>query len=321
MKAFVTGATGFVGGHLVDALQAAGIATTALVRSERRAATLIERGVSTVAGDLRLVEPLTEALAGHDTVIHVAGLVAAKSEAEFLEVNREGTARLVEAATRAGARRFLLVSSAAAGGPATTHPLAGNEPPAPVTQYGRSKLAAEAVVRRSSLDWTIVRPPAVYGPADREMFRLFRAATLGLAPVFGDGSMRLSLVFGPDLGQALLDAARAPDTIGGLYYAAHPEILTSREMIATLGRVVGRRVRVVPIPGAVARAALGVTELANGLLGRATVLTRDKANEFLQSAWTCDPGPLTAASGWHAAHDLERGARVTLEWYRRHRWL
>ncbi|MEZ4587935.1 MAG: NAD(P)-dependent oxidoreductase, partial [Gemmatimonadales bacterium] len=276
---------------------------------------------ATVEGDLGDAEHLTRALSGHDTVIHVAGLVAARSEAEFLAVNRDGTARLIEAATRAGADRFLLVSSAAAGGPASAAPLDGSEPPTPVTQYGRSKLAAEVVVRGSALRWTIVRPPAVYGPADREMFRVFRAATLGIAPVFGDGTMRLSLVFGPDLGQALVDAARASGTIGGTYYAAHPEIHTSRELIATLGRVVGRKVRVVPVPGLVARVALGVTELASRVAGRATMLTRDKANEFLQAAWTCDPAPLTAASGWRAAHDLERGASLTLDWYRRHRWL
>ncbi|MEZ4588390.1 MAG: NAD(P)H-binding protein, partial [Gemmatimonadales bacterium] len=95
MKAFVTGATGFVGGHLVDALQAAGIPTTALVRSAGRGAALAERGVATVEGDLGDAEHLTRALAGHDTVIHVAGLVAARSEAEFLAVNRDGTARLI----------------------------------------------------------------------------------------------------------------------------------------------------------------------------------------------------------------------------------
>lgn len=322
MKALVTGATGFVGGHLAHALLESGHEVTALVRSPARGATLARRGVRLVEGHLADADTLRRAVTGHEVVYHVAGLIAARSEAEFFEVNREGTARLAAAAREAGIARLVLVSSLAAAGPTRPGaPLSGHEPPRPVTRYGRSKLAAEEAVRASGVPWTIVRPPAVYGPADREMFRVFRAATLGLAPVFGDGELELSLVYGPDLARALVAAATTPATLGGVYYAAHPERVTSRELVTRIGRAAGRRVRILGVPRPVARAILRVTDTAARLAGAATVLSLDKANEFLQPAWTCDPAALTAATGWAAEHDLDRGAAATLAWYRQMGWL
>jgi nucleoside-diphosphate-sugar epimerase len=321
MKAFVTGGTGFVGGHLIDALLGSGATVTALARSSGRGSTIARPGVRLVSGDLSDVAALARAVAGHDVVFHAAGLIAARDEAEFFAVNRDGTRRVTEAAGAAGVSRFVLVSSLAVGGPSGGRPLEGPEPPRPMTRYGRSKLAGEEVVRASGLAWTIIRPPAVYGPADREMLRVFRGAALGLAPVFGDGSTRLSLVFAPDLARAIVAAGSTTQTAGGIYYAAHSEIVTSRELLLTLGRIAGRRVRIVSISRPLGALVLSLTEVAARLGGRPTVLSRDKLNEFFQPAWTCDPAPLTAACGWTAEHDWERGARATLEWYREHRWL
>jgi nucleoside-diphosphate-sugar epimerase len=322
MRALVTGATGFVGGHLVDALLARGDVVTALVRSPAKAADLGRRGVILVPGDLDDRTAMARACADQDLVYHLAGLIAARSEAEFLTVNRDGVARLAAAAGEAGVRRFLLLSSLAAGGPALDgRPLVGDEPPRPTTQYGRSKLAGERVLEATALAWTIVRPPAVYGPNDREMFRVFRAARIGLAPVFGDGSQRLSLVFGPDLAEAIVAAGTSDRTIGRVYYACHPEVLTGRALVEIVGAAAGRRVRTIGIPEAVGRAALFATDLVARVRGRATVLSRDKANEFFQPAWICDPTPLAEATGWRAAHDLASGARATFQWYRAHGWL
>lgn len=322
MKALVTGGTGFVGGHLIRALLDAGVEVTALVRSAARGKELARRGVRLVEGDLGDTALLARTASDPDVVFHVAGLVAARSEAEFLTVNRDGTANLVGALAQRGGGRLVLVSSLAAGGPAPVdRPLTGTEPPQPVTAYGRSKAAGEAVVRASSLDWTIVRPPAVYGPGDREMFRLFRAAALGVGPVLGAGRMRLSLVYGPDLARALVAAAASPATVGGTYYAAHPEVLTSREVLRQIGAASGKTVRIIPIPRPLGRLALHLTGAAARLTGRATVLTPDKANEFFQEAWTCDPAPLTRATGWTAEHSLATGAERTVAWYRERGWL
>ena len=322
MKALVTGATGFVGSHLAEALRSRGHEVTALVRSPTKAAALAPLGVHLVVGDLDGADSIARAVEGQDLVFHVAGLVAAKDEAEFLRVNRDGTASLLAAAVRARVGRFVYVSSMAAGGPADKgRPLTGTEPARPVTAYGRSKLAGESAVREGALPWVIVRPPTVYGPRDREVLKVFRMARWGVAPVFGDGSQELSAVHGADLAAALVAAGTAPETPGKVYYACHPEVVTSAAFVRTVGRAIGRRVRIVPVPPALGRAMLAVTEASTRLAGQTTILTRDKANEFFQSAWTGDPGPLTRDAGWRAAHDLASGMADTAEWYRGAGWL
>ena len=322
MRALVTGATGFVGSHLVEALLEAGHEVRALARSPERAAGLAFRDrVAWIVGTLEDPNALRAAVERVDVVFHVAGLIAARSALEFRAVNRDGTERLLHA-MESTQGRFVLVSSLAAAGPSVPgRPRAASEPPLPVTRYGQSKLEAEEVVRAAGVPWTIVRPPTVYGPRDREMFRLFRAASLGFGPVFGSGSQELSLVYGPDLAQALLAIASSPTTVGDTFYPAHSEIVRTADLVRRIGQALGKHVRIIPIPGALARGALHLTGALARLADRPTLLTPDKANEFLQPAWVCDPAPLTAATGWTASHDLDAGARASVSWYREHRWL
>ena len=322
MNALVTGATGFVGSHLAEALHRRGDEITALVRSPRKAESLAPLGARIVAGDLDDPVALARAVEGQDVVFHVAGLVAARDEDEFLRCNRDGTAGLVAAAARAQASRFVYVSSMAAGGPAQPgHPLTGSEPARPVTAYGRSKLAGEAVVAAADVPWVIVRPPTVYGPRDREVLKVFRMARIGIAPVFGDGTQQLSAVHGADLAAGLIAAGTAPTTPGNIYYACHPEVVTSAAFVRAVGTALGRRVTLVPVPVRLGRALLGATEAAARLAGRTTILTRDKANEFFQAAWTGDPAPLVRDAGWQPAYDLAAGLADTFRWYRSAGWL
>jgi len=323
MNALVTGATGFVGSHLVEALRTRGFQVTALARSPVKAKALTEQGISVVPGDLHDVPALERAVAGQDAIYHVAGLVAARDESEFHRGNRDGTRNLLDAVRRGGGQpRFVLVSSLAAGGPAARGaPLTGREPPQPVTAYGRSKLAAEQAVSASSLRWSVVRPPIVYGPRDREVLKVFKLARLGVAPVFGDGAQELSAVHASDLAEALVAVGTNPTTIGGTYAACHPEIFSSAEFGRAVGAAMGRSVSTIRIPAPVGRALLTVTERTARLTRRATILTSDKANEFFQPAWTADPGPLTRDTGWRARYDLATGLADTYAWYRRAGWL
>ena len=322
MRALVTGATGFVGSHLAEALRRRGDEVTALVRSSRKAEPLTALGVSVVAGGLHDVGAMQRAVEGQDIVYHVAGLVAARNEAEFLTANREGTENVVAAMERAAVPRLVLVSSLAAAGPAPRGaPLLGDEPPRPVTAYGRSKLAAEQTVRRSGLSWSIVRPPIVYGPRDREILKVFRLARLRIAPVFGDGAQELVAVHAGDLAAALIAAGSIPATVGRTYTACHPEVFTSAEFGVAVAAAMGRSVATLRIPQSVGRAVLSLTEAAAKLARQPTILTVDKANEFFQPAWTGDPGPLTRDTGWRAGYDLKSGLAHTYRWYRESGWL
>jgi nucleoside-diphosphate-sugar epimerase len=322
MKALVTGGTGFVGRHVVNSLRRRGIDVTALVRSEQRAHHLVQNGVRLVLGDLDDTTAMASATAGQDVVFHVAGLIAARNEAEFHHANRDGTQNLLAASRQAHIGRFILVSSLAAAGPSRPgQPLRGTESPRPVTAYGRSKLAAEVAVRAAAIDWTIIRPPLVYGPWDREVLKLFQVARFGVAPVLGSGSQELSAVYGPDLAEALVAVATTDRTNGRTYFACHPERFTSRELVLGIGRALGNRVRPFRLPQGLARPLLRLTGAVAGLTGHRTVLNPDKANEFFQPAWTADPGALTQDTGWQASHDLATGLASTAAWYRDTGWL
>jgi nucleoside-diphosphate-sugar epimerase len=190
-----------------------------------------------------------------------------------------------------------------------------------VTAYGRSKLAAEESVKGSGLRWSIVRPPIVYGPRDREILKVFRLARLRIAPVFGDGAQELSAVHAADLAAALIAVAATPSSLHATYTACHPEVFTTAEFGAAVGAAMGRTVAILRIPRLFGRALLSLTETAASVARQRTILTTDKANEFFQPAWTGDPGPLTRDTGWCATYDLERGLADTYSWYREAGWL
>lgn len=329
MKVFVTGGTGFVGSHLVEALLANGHVVACLVRNPRKAERLFgERQPKIIRGDLSDTKALAAGATGADIVFHVAALTAARSRTEFFALNETATARVLSAAAGPPGhlRRFVYVSSLAAAGPSHRgRALQGGEPENPVTHYGASKLAGELAVRSSSLAWTIVRPPTVYGPRDVALLKLFRLARKGVVPVFGDGAQELSLIYVEDLARALIAAAISPETESKTYFACHPEIIRTRALVTAVHRTVRTNADatplVIPIPGPAARAALWVTGTAARLAGRATLLSPDKANEFLAAAWTCSPAALECDTGWTAGFDLSAGLASTVAWYRKHGWL
>jgi len=322
MRALVTGGTGFIGSHIIEALLGAGDQVTVLFRTPRKAAGLEERGVRLVPGDLSNVEALRTAARDQDVIYHLGGLVAAHTEKGFFAVNRDGTARVLAAAAQVSRARVVFISSLAAAGPSPRggrrH---GDERAEPVSGYGRSKLAGEEVVRAGTLPWTIIRPPGVYGPRDPEFLRVFKAVRYPVIPVFGDGGQELSLVYVVDLARALVAVGRSEAAIGGIFYPCHPEVVTSAGFANTVAGAMGRRIRLVSLPRWFAGVLFGITATAARLTGGTTLLTPDKANELFAAAWTADPEPLTAATGWRAEYDLLRGTRATAEWYRSAGWL
>lgn len=322
MRAFVTGGTGFVGAHLVQALRARGDTVTCLVRNPAKAQALGWTDVRLIPGDLDDRAALHEGGAGAEVIYHVAGRISARDLDEFMRANRDGTANLLEAVPRDPAPRFVLVSSLAAAGPTRPgEPIDETRPPSPVTPYGQSKLAAEVLVRALAPSWTIVRPPTVYGEWDREVLKVFKLARTGLAPVFGDGSQELSVIYAGDLAAALVAAATSPAAVNRVYFAAHPTVTTSRELVRAVGQAVGRAPRIVPLPAPLVRGLLWTIGSLAHLVGRATLLSGDKAAEFLAPAWTCRPDALMRATGWRAATDLDAGLRRTAQWYRHVGWL
>ena len=323
MRAFVTGATGFVGSHLVEALAARGDEVVALARRPETYDALRRSGARPVPGTLGDLRALTDALQGCDVVYHLAGLTAAKDEAEFFAVNEGGTKRVVEAAASATPRaRFVYVSSQAALGPSPRGQRLDEDAPChPVTAYGRSKRAGEVAVQASRVPWVIVRPPAVYGPRDREFLRLFRIVRHGIAPVFGTGAQELSLVYVTDLVDAIARAGTTPAAERRLYHAAHPEIVLSRDVARAAGAALGRSPVVLPVPGTLARPIVALIGRAAAAAGRRTVVNSDKMAEVLAPAFLLAVDRAKAELGWQATIGLAEGMRRTAAWYRASGWL
>lgn len=322
MRIALTGATGFVGSHLAEALLAGGHEVRCLVRSPARAADLQEKGCALVAGALEDEDALRRLLEGADVLHHVAGLIGARTLADFERVNRAGAFAIARLAREAGVRRMVHVSSLAVSGPTVPgRPLEEADRDQPVTPYGRSKQAGEEAVRASGVRFTIVRPPVVYGPRDRQVLRLFRMARRGLAPLLGDGRQELSFVHAADLARALVAAGESAAAEGRTYHAAHPEVTTQRAFVEAIGRAAGRTVRTVALPPLVVRGALWSTGLVARALGRGTLLSPEKAAELLAPAWTCTSEALARDAGWRAEIPLEQGLRDTAAWYRTAGWL
>ena len=323
-SALVTGATGFVGRHLAAHLVSTGWSVRALVRPTSDVRYLREIGVELVVGDLTSGASVAAAATGVDTLFHLAAVTAARTEAEYRAANETGTANVVDAvlAGEPGVRRLVYLSSYAAGGPAIGgRPRSCNEPPGPLTAYGRTKLAGEREVERVSAaggEVLIVRAPAVYGEGDRALLAYFRLVRARLAPVPGGAERILHLIYAGDLALALGNAADYPT---GTYAVADPRVHRWNEVIDAIARVLERRPVRIPLPTPLVRFAAAATEGAGRLAGRAVPFNREKAEEMLAPAWVCD---LSGSEGLLPAErvtPLDRGLEQTVRWYIRQGWL
>jgi len=307
----------------VRAFAGTGARVRVLIRNSVRADRLREHDVSHVTGSLEDPAALLQAVAGADVVVHLAALTHARTAMELERVNVNGTRALVAAVLAAAPRprRLVFMSSLAAAGPAE-RAIGRQDPPRPLTAYGRSKLAGERVVMEAAdaLEVVILRPPAVYGPGDPELLRFFRLAKVGVLPVPTGSARPLQLVHVRDLAAAVCLAAIRPGA-RGLFHIAEAEAHTWAAVCRLLGRVAGRKVRLLPIPAAAVRVAAAMSEWVAAGMGRSTMFNRDKARELLAPGWLCDTEDARRELGFVAATPLEQGLRETWQWYRNEGWL
>lgn len=323
-RALITGATGFVGRHLTERLAAEGWWVRALVRPTSDTRHLEQLGVELHRGDLADEAALRRASAGVDVVFHLAAVTGLRDEKDFARANIEGTRHLVSAVRRAEPRprRLVYLSSYAACGPAEPgRPRRPGDRPAPLTEYGRSKLAGEEEVLREcegALESVIVRAPAVYGPGDHALLPYFRLVRWGVAPSPAGGDRELHLIYAPDLALALARAAEVP---AGIYPVAEPVVHRWSGIVRAMAEGLGRRPLALPLPPALVRSAAALAEGAGALLRRTVVFNREKAREMLAPAWTCDLTGSEALLSAREATPLAEGVARTVEWYTRQGWL
>jgi nucleoside-diphosphate-sugar epimerase len=297
----VTGGTGFVGRRFIDLAVKAGHQVRALARRPQPP----RENVEWVEGDLASRDALEQLVTGADAVIHVAGVINAANAAQFEAGNVTGTLAMLAAATAAGTQRFVHVSS-----------LAAREPR--LSQYGASKARSEELVKGSGLDWLIIRPPAVYGPGDRETLELFKMARGG--QIYMPPSGRVSLIHVDDLARLLLAAAepQAPRKMviepddgrrGGWSHI---------EFGNALAAAVGVRARTISTP----RLLLSLASRIDRLVRRDKAkLTPDRVAYFCHPDWVVSPERPAPVDLWKPQIPTERGLSQTAEWYRREGWL
>jgi nucleoside-diphosphate-sugar epimerase len=314
----VTGATGFIGRHATAGLLARGFDVRAVLRPGSPHA--VTDGSAIVHAPLDAAA-LRSAFGGASAVVHLAGVVTAVDERVFAAVNADGTRAAAEAAAAVGAH-FVCISSLAAAGPAPLQaPRSEDDPPAPQTPYGRSKLAGEQSVSATpGLSWTILRPGVVYGPGDRAVFPFFKCAELGLLPLVGRLDAAYMFVHVDDVVRAIVAAveARPAATIA---FVGHPRPVTGRDVLEAARTAVGRAAIVVRIPQVVTHLASVVCDVATPIVGKPLPLNRWRYAELCAEGFVCRVDRLRERLGVVPAIDLREGFAQTAGWYRREGWL
>jgi nucleoside-diphosphate-sugar epimerase len=328
MTILLTGGSGFLGSHVAEQLSQAGRSVRALVRKSSDTSFLRSLpGVELAYGGVEDRASVLEAAKGVTGIVHAAGLVKARSADEFMHVNRGGTENLLEGAlqNRDTLKRFVLISSLAALRPSDMSGGAIPEDcePRPVTSYGRSKLAAEraALSKKDQIPLTIVRPPAIYGPRDREILAFFKSIKLGVLPLLGSSQNRLSMIYGADCGAACIAALDADTPSGSAYHIDDGAVHTMEELIMLTENAMAQRARLrLQLPRKLVETAALGSELFGRVSGRAVMFTRDKCNELFEQ-WVCDGARARRELGWAPKVSFEEGIRLTAEWYRKAGWL
>ncbi len=307
----LTGASGFIGGHILRQLLADGCRVKALTRQHALPGDGGD-AVTAVQGSLESPKALAELVEDAQAVVHCAGLVAARRGNDFHRVNAVGTTNLVRAAVAsASTTRFILISSLAAREPA-------------LSAYAASKLEAEEVLSRegASLSWQVLRPPAVYGPGDRATLDLFRQFSRGLA-LLPASKGRFSMIYGEDLAAAVLALLKAENLpsqvmelddgrVGGYGW---------EDLVTAVERQLGSPVRHIAVPLPVQRLVAAVSTLIAGVTGSVPFLSQGKVSEIAHPDWVCHNKRLNDLLPWRPSVEFDEGFSRTLAWYKAAGWL
>lgn len=326
MKILLTGANGFVGSHILDRLCSGRHEVSALLRPTAKTDFIADHlpHLDVRHGSLNDAESLRRALRDIECVVHCAGKTKAVHASEYYEANETGTRNLVHAVndTSGAVNHFIHISSLAASRPAGPDaPALESDPPAPVSEYGKSKLRAEEAVRElRGTPHTILRPGAVYGPRDRDFWSVFQAVRWHIAPLLGGGRLPLSLVYVEDMGQAVAACLANPAAYGKTYNVAAAETCTVRDFMRETASFMNVRALRLPVPLAALYPVAAAQELIARLTHKPGILTRQKLLEMKSRGWVCSTDAIRRDIGF-AATPLKEGIARTVGWYEQNGWL
>ncbi len=325
-KVLVTGGTGFVGSHLVELLLQKGCSVTCLVRDPARLRWISGLNVNLAHGDCSDTGSLARAVKDISVIFHLAGLTKARRAGEYYEVNHRGTKNILEACAlyNPGIKKFIFVSSLAAAGPSPDgNPVKDTDRPRPVSDYGKSKLLAEEETLRHKDRFPVVilRPSAVYGPRDTDVYELFRWAAKGFTIELAGGERFINPCYVEDLAEAALLAARKQTPSGSIYFVAENRPYSWTEFRKTLLSTGGVKARNIKAPYAAAYLIGLAAELGSLFTSDPSITSRQKIREAAQRYWLCDLTKIKNDLGFRARHTLEQGMKITWKWYRENGWI
>jgi len=326
MKALVTGSTGFVGSHLVEKLLQKNYKVRCLVRPETKLEYVSGLPVEFANGNYSDLKSLKLAVADVDYVYHVGGVTKSKTRAGYFDANYKSTANLLQAIIEANPnlKKFVYVSSQTATGPGEGETAVDEETPChPITNYGKSKREAEkeCLAAKDKLPITIVRPPAVYGPRDKDIFEFFNTANKHLIAMSGFGRKTISLIHVQDLVDGIILAAENTDAAGKIYFIANEEIYDWDEVANVTKRILNKWALRIHIPHFLIYTIAVISEIIAGIQGKAALINIEKARDMVQKNWTCSVEKATHELGYRSKLTVESGIENTIKWYKGNGWL
>jgi len=321
MKTLVTGATGFIGSHLVEELLKRGYSVTCLVRRTSNLQWIDGLNVRLIYGDCAIKESLLNAAADFDYIFHLAGLTKAANEKDFFSANALGTENLINAVIEKNpaVKRFVYLSSLAAAGPSCNGaPLQLGGEPKPVSAYGRSKLEGERIVmkHKSAIPVTVIRPPAVYGPRDKDFYIFFKLLKKGISLSWGE--CYYSLLYVDDLVRGAILSAESKTAEGEIFYLSDGRIYSNEEITEAIALTLESKPVRLKIPKSLMPVIAGIGQK---LGNQGNIINKDKIRELQHSYWTCDSTKSRNELGFIPNVGIKEGIKWTADWYRIHQWL
>jgi nucleoside-diphosphate-sugar epimerase len=326
LKAFITGATGFVGSHLADALLAKGYEVYCLKRKTSSTKWLDGKNIKYVDGDLFSNEALENTIKDMDYVYHVAGVVKSKDKAGFIKGNQLATKNLIEITYKVNPKikKFVHVSSLAAVGPAIGCDVVTEESPYnPITTYGITKRDAELEVMKykDKMNVTIVRPPAVFGPRDTEVFIYFQTFAKGLNSVIGLKEKFLTLVYVEDLVDGIVLAGEKEEANGQKYFVGFDEPYNWKQIGEITGKLLGKRALKIALPHFFVFTVGAIAQFFAGFSDKPATLNLEKCRDITQVRWVCSNEKIKNELGFKPKYTLEEAFKKTIDWYKEQGWI
>jgi nucleoside-diphosphate-sugar epimerase len=326
LRALVTGATGFIGSHLVEALLQKGAHVRCLVRKTSDLSWLRHLPVELAHGDCNDKTSLKEAVENVDQVFHLAGVTKAFEERTYFEVNALGTENLIHACLekKTSLQKFIYLSSQAAAGPCQN----GGEKKEsdqcqPISAYGYSKRMGEelALAHCHEIPLLILRPSSVYGPRDRDIYALFKLLSRRIKLCLLGQDQHISMCYVQDIVQAILLASEAGQPKGEIFFLSDGHDYRMEEIGDIFAQAMGITPFCIRVPEWAVFGVASFSEYLSKFSRKPPLFSKGRVEEMIQKNWVCDITKAKTLLGYEPQFNLFQGAKLTFEWYRKENWL